>query len=204
MPIQVLDTSLLAPLSTTLDKGGATLIAAVIAACISSVSLVVTLFSARAQARLVSDLTDTITVNKEARDYKLKQLTLFYDPIYTLLAANKNIFDRIGPGSTVRDNPKFHAEETAEVWKKLSADVIIPNNMRICEIISGNLHFISDSDTEDLYLEFLTHAHAYKTFKDSAYEAYTLFQCPKNFFKKVKDARNDVRFSLQNLYSIIK
>jgi hypothetical protein len=113
-----------------LDKGGATFLAACIAAFVSLVTLVVSAWSARSQARLTSKLSDSITINKEARDYMLKQLTSFYDPVYVLLSANKNIFDRIGPSSPVRKNENFDSEETAEVWKRLSAEVIVQNNMR--------------------------------------------------------------------------
>lgn len=187
-----------------LDKGGATLLAACVAAGISLLGLAVSFWSARSQARLVSGLSDNITINKEARDYKLKQLTSFYDPIYTLLAANKNIFERIGPSSAIRSNPDFNDEETAEVWKRLSVEVIVPNNIRICEILGENLHFMADLDSEALYLDFVTHAHAYNIFKDNAYGAYTLFQFPKGFFDSVKRNRNEVRISLREMYSIQK
>lgn len=184
-----------------LDKGGATLLAACIAAVVSIVGLGVSFRSARSQARLTSKLSDNITINKEARDYKLKQLTSFYDPVYILLAANKNIFERIGPSSAVRSNQDFNGEETAEVWKRLSIEVIVPNNIRICEIIGENLHFMADSDSEALYLDFVTHAHAYKIFKDNAYGAYTLFQFPKGFFDSVKRSRDEVKRSLREMYS---
>ena len=62
-----------------LDKGGATLLAACVAAGISPLGLIVSFWSARSQARLVSGLSDIIMINKEARD-QLKQLTSFYDP----------------------------------------------------------------------------------------------------------------------------
>lgn len=184
-----------------LDKGGATLLAACIAAVVSILGLCVSIRSARSQAQLTSKLSDNITINKEARDYKLKQLTSFYDPIYTLLAANKNIFERIGPTSAIRSNREFDSEETAEVWKRLSVEVIVPNNIRICEIVGQNLHFMADSDSESLYLDFVTHAHAYKIFKDNVYGAYTLFQFPKGFFDSVKRSRDEVRRSLREMYS---
>lgn len=184
-----------------LDKGGATFLAACIAAIVSLVTLGVSAWLARSQARLTSKLSDSITINKEARDYMLNQLTSFYDPVYVLLSANKNIFDRIGPSSPVRSDEKFDSEETAEVWKRLSAEVIVQNNARICEIVDENLHYIAESDNESLYLEFVTHAHAYKIFKDNAYEAYTLFQFPKGFFESVKRSRDDVRKSLREMYS---
>lgn len=185
----------------SLDKGWATLIAACLAALVSIASLVISILSSRAQARLTSRLTDWTNVSKEGRDYKLKQLTSFYDPIFTLLAANKHIFERIGPTSLARTKGKFNDEETAEVWDKLSIEVIVPNNEKICEIIEANLHFMSDSDDEAIYLEFVTHAHAYKVFKQGAYEAYQLFQFPKDFLTTVQSARAEVRSTLAAIYA---
>lgn len=184
----------------SLDKGWATLFAASLAALVSFVSLFVSILSSRSQARLTSRLTDWTNVNKEGRDYILKQLTSFYDPIYTLMAANKQIFERIGPTSSTRTGGLFNDEETAEVWAKLSAEVIVPNNARVCEIIEANLHFMSDADDEAVYLEFVTHAHAYKVFKKGAYEAYQLFQFPKIFFTTVQKARAEVRSNLTAIY----
>jgi hypothetical protein len=180
-----------------LDKGWATLIAASVAAVVSLFSLAVSIWSSRAQTRLTSRLADLVNLNKESREYKLKQLTSFYDPIYTLLAANKNIFERVGPASLARKEGHFNDEETAEVWAKLSVEVIVPNNARVCRIIEENLHFLSDEDDEALYLEFVTHAHAYSVFKQSAYEAYRLFQYPKELLPAVQKARAEVRASLR-------
>lgn len=185
----------------SLDKGWATLIAASVAALVSLVSLTISIWSSRAQARLAGRLTDWTNVSKEGREYKLKQLTSFYDPIYALLAANKNIFDRIGPISAARQEGKFNDAETAELWTKLSSEVIVPNNTKICEIIEKNLHFMSDADDEALYLEFVTHAHAYKVFKQEAYEAYKLFLFPKELYCAVQRARAQVRSSLASIYT---
>jgi hypothetical protein len=193
--------SYLNALVQSFDKGWATLIAASLAALVSFASLLISIWSTRAQARLASRLTDWTNVSKEGREYKLKQLTSFYDPIYTLLSANKSIFERIGPTSATRKEEKFNDLETAEVWAKLSAEVIVPNNTKVCEIIEANLHFISDADNEALYLEFVTHAHAYKVFKQGAYEAYRLFPFPKDFFTAVRLARADVRSSIVTKYA---
>lgn len=191
----------LSALLALLDKGWATLIASALAASISLLSLVVSVLSSRAQAKLAARLTDSTNISKESREYKLKQLTAFYDPVYTLLYANKAIFERIGPTSQARTDGKFNDEETAEVWRKLSEEVVVPNNQRICEIIQANLHYLSADDAETLYLEFLTHAHAYKVFKQGAYEAYRLFPFPKSLYDSVKKARATLRSSLSTVYS---
>lgn len=195
MPIDI------SPLLPYLDKGGSTFIAACIAATVSVITLIISIFSARSQAKLANSLTDATNINKEAREYRLEQLTTFYDPIYTLLIANQNIFDRIGPASKARTERQFSEAETAEVWKALANEVIVPNNIRVCEIIQGNLHFISEDDDEKLYLEFLTHAHAYSVFKKDAYEAYALFPYPKSFLPSVGEARANIRRNLLKQYS---
>lgn len=194
----------LSTILNTLDKGWATLVAASLAAVVSLVSLVVATIAARSQSKLAARLTDSTNVSKEARDYKLKQLTSLYDPLYTLLAANRSIFERIGPTSSTRREGKFNDEETAEVWQKLSNEVVVPNNNRICEIIQGNLHYSTEADNEAIYLEFLTHAHAYKVFKQGAYEAYRLFPFPKEFFESVRSARAALRSELSQTYRSVK
>lgn len=187
-------------LLAALDKGWATLIAASLAALVSLASLVISILSARAQTRLAARMTDSTNISKEAREYRLKQLTSFYDPVYTLLAANRAIFERIGPTSAARREGKFDDAETAEVWGRLAAEVVVPNNQRICEIIQAQLHFMASSDDEALYLEFLTHAHAYKVFKEGAYEAYRLFPFPKQLLENVTAARARLRAGLAEIY----
>lgn len=145
-------------------------------------------------------MADSTNISKEAREYRLKQLTSFYDPVYTLLSANRAIFERIGPTSAARKEGKFNDAETAEVWGRLVAEVVVPNNQRICEIIQGQLHFMAGDDDEALYLEFLTHAHAYKVFKEGAYEAYRLFPFPIRLLENVTVARARLRSGLTETY----
>lgn len=191
----------LAQLLASLDKGWATLIAAALAAAVSLLSLVLSVVASRSLAKLAATLTDVTNIGKEAREYKLKQLTSFYDPIYALLAANKAIFERIGPTSPARREGRFNDEETADVWQKLSEEVILPNNDRICEIIQGQLHYLAQGEDESIYLEFLTHAQAYKVFKQRAYEAYRMFPYPKDIFDFVKNSRAKLKVSLTNVYA---
>lgn len=190
----------LTALFASLDKGWATLVAASVAALVSIVSVIISIAASRSQARLAARLADSTNLSKEAREYKLKQLTSLYDPVYTLLAVNKSIFERIGPASPARQEQQFNDEETAEVWKSLSNEVLVPNNRRICEIIQANLHYLAESGDEATYLEFLTHAHAYQVFKQNAYEAYRLFPFPTNFFEMVRDGRCRLRSSVAKNY----
>lgn len=189
------------PIFLTLTATEATLVAACIAALASILTLIVNQIAARSLAKLTNRLTDAANVKKESRDYLLKQLTLFYDPLYTLLNANRRVFEGVGPNSKARRDERFDPEETAIVWKQLSEKVILPNNEKICEIIRNNLHYIESNDIEDRYLEFVTHANAYKVFKDQAYEAYSLFQYPKNILQNVSIARDRIRTSMNDLYN---
>lgn len=187
-------------LFAALDKGWATLIAASLAALVSFLSLAISIISARAQTRLAARMTDSTNISKETREYQLKQLTSFYDPVYTLLSANREIFERIGPTSVARIEGTFDDAETAEFWGRLAAEVVVPNNERICEVIQAHLHFMASSDDEVLYLEFLTHAHAYKVFKEQPYEAYRLFPFPKKLLENVTAARGNLQGSLADIY----
>ena len=60
--------------------------------------------------------------------------------------------------------------------------------------------FIGHSFIKFLYLEFLTHSHAYKVFKEGAYEAYRLFPFPKQLLENVKGARTRLRTGLAEVY----
>ncbi len=116
------------------------------------------------------------------------------------MTANKNIFERIGPVSSARHSNNFDDEETAAVWSELSKTVIVPNNMRVCEIIQKKFHLRDNSDEEGIYLEFVTHSHAYKVFKDNTYEAYKLFPYPKEVLGVAQKTRDNLRKKLQLSY----
>ena len=134
-----------------IDRGVATLIAACLAAIFSTVGLFISYSLSRGQEKLKNRLEHRRGIDKESRQFKLKQLTEFYDPIYTLLSANQEVFERIGPTSEARRSEQFNDEETAEVWQKLSIEVIVPNNLKVSEIIQQKLHLLADSDCDSVY-----------------------------------------------------
>lgn len=183
------------------EGGFATFLAACIAALVSLISVAVTVWSVRAKARIEATFADQINRKMEEREYILNQLTNFYDPVYCLLEANRAIFERIGPNSEARASGDFDDAETAEVWEELSANVIQTNNLRLCKIIEENLHFISVEDKEAAYLEFLTHAHAYKVFGAKPFEAYRLFTFPGQLNGAVSSARAKVKQRLMATYA---
>lgn len=186
----------------SIDKGVATLVAACIAALVSTIGLFISYSLSRGQEKLKDRLELKRSIDKESREFKLKQLTEFYDPIYTLLSANKDVFERIGPTSEARRSGQFNDEETAEVWQKLSTEVIVPNNLKVSEIIQKRLHLLADSDCEAVYLEFVTHAQAYKVFKENAYEAYKLFPYPSAVFDAVVAKRRNIKKDIFKTYEL--
>lgn len=186
----------------SIDKGVATLVAASIASIASIFGLFLSYSLSRKQEKLKDRLESNRSVDKESREFKLKQLTEFYDPVYSLLSANKYIFEKIGPTSDVRTGEDYNNEETAEVWKKLSIEVIVPNNLKVAEIIQSKLHLLTDSDSDDVYLEFVTHAQAYKVFKERAYEAYQLFPYPKSIYSVVTRERNGIKEDIFKRYDL--
>ncbi|MET4695171.1 hypothetical protein [Endozoicomonas lisbonensis] len=173
-----------------IDKGLAALIAAGIAALFSLLSVLISTRSARKQVSDQHKLSRKNTIEEEKRERINKQLSEFYNPIVTLLSVNRDIFERIGPRSEARASGVFNDEETAEVWKNLCKTVVIPNNLKVCDLIEKNIHLINNHSYEKDYFDFLTHAYAYQIFQDSAYEAYRLFTYPSGFLEKVVDQRN--------------
>lgn len=186
----------------TIDSGVAALVSAIIAAVVAIISLVVSIRTERERIHLESRLNLVLGIEQEKRNLLYSQLSDFYDPIYSLLSVNKRIFERIGPTSRARWDRRFPEEETAEVWNKLVEVVIIPNNLRICEIIQTKLHLLSPEDEVEPYMEFITHAYAYQVFREKPYESYALFQFPRSFFDHVENKRNGLRQRIERILSL--
>jgi hypothetical protein len=182
------------------DVGVAALVAAGFSALVALVSLVVSIRTERERVYIGSELSTLRALEEEKRNLLYTQLTEFYDPIYALLSVNESIFDRIGPNSDVRYNQSYPIEETAAVWNELVQTVIVPNNIRICEIIETRLHLIALDDTVEPYLQFTTHAHAYKVFQNQPYESYELFQFPAGFPDHIYKHRQKLRKRIESLF----
>lgn len=187
-------------ISFAIGQGVATLLSALVAAGTSLAVLLLTMRANRLQGEMIASLAQLKDVNQEAREYVLKQLTEFYDPIYALLSANAVIFERIGPTSEARRSGQFNDEETALVWQKLSDEVIVPNNSRVSEIIQSNLHFVTREDDEAGYIEFLAHSSAYKAFRQQTYQAYKLFEYPRALLGKIDTQRSALKARLERTY----
>lgn len=189
-----------------IDSGIATLIssfvAAVIAAVVSIISLIVLVRAEKERVRNESRLNLVIGVEQEKRNLFYSQLSEFYDPIFSLLSVNKQIFERIGPNSQARWDEKNLEQETSEVWNKLVERVIIPNNLKVCGIIQTKLHLLSSNDSIEPYMEFITHAYAYQVFREKPYESYALFGLPKTFYQHVEDNRNSLRQRIEKILKL--
>ena len=175
-----------------MDSGIATLLAACLAAIIAIINLIMSITASRQRAKLEAFLDKENEINQEKRNVIFKQLSEFYDPLFTLLSANNETFKKIGPGSEARKSEKFPEEETAEVWSKLVETVILPNNLKAINIIEKKLHLISPEDDIGKYINFSTHAYAYDIFRKDAYEAYRLFAYPKGILEHVEKMRDKV------------
>jgi hypothetical protein len=183
----------------TIDQGLAAIVAATIGAIVAVITLAISIKTSRGRAYLESRLSVSLGIEQDKRNFLYAQLSEFYDPIFSLLSVNGKVFERIGPISEARRSQLFSDDETAEVWNKLVQQVIIPNNIRICEVIQTKLHLLALEDNVEPYMEFITHAYAYQVFKEKTYEAYKLFRLPQGFFNHVKTNRYELRKRLEVL-----
>lgn len=175
------------------------LITALLSAFVSFVSLG---FSSKSQAKLAqlqSNLSTKEKITDEERSLLYKQLSEFYDPILVLLEVNKDIFLRLGPKSSIRHDIEILPEEVHEIWIKLLNDVILPNNEKICDILTTNLHLISAGDNIEHYIKFVTHAYVYRVFREKPTAAYKFFQFPKGLEEHVRRQRNDLYKQLEGI-----
>lgn len=185
-----------------IDKGLATLIAAVIAAMFAVFTTIISARSSRKQVSIQHKLNKSKDIDSEKRVRINRQLSELYNPIVTLLSVNRDVFDRIGPTSEARKSEIFNDEETAQVWNNLCKTVVVPNNMKVCELIEKNIHLIKNHSDEKQYFEFLTHAYAYQVFQETTYEAYSLFTYPLGFLESVISQRDGLITEFNKTYGI--
>lgn len=142
-----------------------------------------------------------LQIEREKKQYCQTQLSEFYNPIYTLLSVNGDIFRKTGPYSVSSQDPPVIQEEKRMVWNKMVENVIIPNNQRICDIIESKLHLLSNDDDTLPYLQFTRHAYAYKAFREQVYEGYENFRFPSNFYEHLNSKREVILKGLEQLRS---
>lgn len=186
-------------LKLIVDSGLLPLIVALLGAIVSILGVYLTSWLTIRRVRLEAELDRQERLEHEKQKFMLMQLSEFYDPIFSLLSVNQQIFGSIGPNSSLRRDETLPEEEAPALWNELVDTVITPNNSRICNLIETKLHLMSVEDDIRPYLKFATHAHAYQVFRRSAYEAYRLFQFPEDFYGHVENQRGKVRTRVAEL-----
>lgn len=117
-------------------------------------------------------------------DYITRQLSKFYDPLFSLILENHRIFQSAGPPSFPEDH--IPRDAASEVWHRILESVILPNNQKIQEIIRERLHLRRSEDTSDDYMKLLTHVAMYRVFTDEPTELYKNFQFPKGVLRNIE------------------
>lgn len=118
-----------------------------------------------------------------------ERLEKFYDPIYTTLKTNSDIFNSFGPHTFPRDSGHLE-NEAANVWKLVIRNVIIPNNRKVCDTIKSFSHLINKDDKIDTYVDFIKHAESFEHFINYPNTIHKAFKYPVNIISHVESMRN--------------
>lgn len=108
----------------------------------------------------------------------LQDLKSFAAP---LLAENRLIWERFGPQSEIAMSDP--GSNTHEIWSMRKLDRIIPNNRRLLNAISANMHLLSKAEIS-AFMEFRLHAEAFEQHQYSRSDYYPLF--PEQFSELFK------------------
>jgi hypothetical protein len=141
----------------------------------------------------------TYQIQTKSRVIELQHRRLheFYDPIYSLLLINARTFAEVGPPSFPEDNER--REAAAQVWNRIRAEVIIPNNKSVREILTGKSYLIAKTDDITEYMSLLHHISMYSVFQDTPSEVYSKFQFPKGALRHVEKHREELVMELSSL-----
>ena len=183
----------------SIDPGIVALIVALISTVTALIGLFVSSQVQRKNLHLETELKTIQELGQEKRTLLYQQLSEFYDPIFTLLSVNQAVFKQIGPKSNARLDSLNSEDEVKYLWKELRQNVIIPNNVRICQIVESKLHLLSPDDRVDPYFSFATHAYSFKAFKKLEFERYELFPYPENFRQHVQNQRDSLKQKIDDL-----
>ncbi len=124
-----------------------------------------------------------------------EKLEMLYNPIFTILNINSEMFNSYGPNTfpktvvTAEENALM--TEALNTWNKIVEDVIIPNNEKICEIIYKYSHFL-ESEGADKYLDYVIHAKSYKHFIKYPNSLHKKFKYPSDFIVSVANKRQEI------------
>lgn len=132
----------------------------------------------------------SIKLDKERLEY-------FYDPIFTTLSTNEDIFKNFGPKSFPDDDDLRN--EASIVWNSMVEKIIIPNNKLISDTITSKSHLISKTDNLDQYLTFLKHAQSYAHFIEHPNSIHNKYKYDIDFISTVKARRDEIVYNLNEL-----
>jgi hypothetical protein len=99
-----------------------------------------------------------------------EQLFGFYNPLLSLILANKAVFDDFNP-KTFPDN-EIERETAAKVWAALKKGVILPNNEGILGILREKSHLVTETDDIEVYSSLFNHIVMYMVFVEYRTEQY--------------------------------
>ena len=93
-----------------------------------------------------------------------KQISNLYGPIYALINERYVTFSRVlyqlGRQYVIPEGMGFYdlSENEQKIWKHYVDNYAIPNQMRIVDIMRGNLHLVYKSEIPACYRKFLDYA----------------------------------------------
>jgi hypothetical protein len=158
---------------------------------------------------LVSNLVVLLKIRLDSRETLRREITLslikldkerlesFYDPIFTTLSTNEDLFSSFGPKSFPEEDSLRN--EAAIIWNKMVQNVILQNNKMISDIISKKSHLIIEEDILGNYLEFLKHAQSYEHFVKYPNSIHKRFKYNPEFIKNVERHRQNILNKLKEL-----
>lgn len=146
-------------------------------------------------------LRDKIQIEKRV-DYLEKQLAEFYSPLYSLLKINEEII------KTHWDvNKKEHTHKVSdEIWLELRDKTLMPNNIRIMEILKKNAHLIEGPIIPDAVSKFIVHAEVWPLthkYPNNFREYLENFSFPEEFraliYKSMQDLKKEYYELIQKI-----
>lgn len=191
-----LDTILIKNITPTKEnktEWAKTYLPSIIALFVLFVTNLIVLLKIRIESKeaLKRDFTmSSIKLNKERLEH-------FYDPIFTTLSTNEDIFSNFGPNSFPEDEDLLN--EASIVWNEMVKNIILPNNKLISDRITSKSHLISKTDKIDNYLDFLKHSQSYAHFNQYPNSMHKNYKYDTTFKMKVKLQRDVILNQLNEL-----
>ena len=126
-----------------------------------------------------------------------EQLSGFYNPLLSLILANKAVFDNFGP-ETFPDN-EVERETAANVWAALKKGVILPNNEGILGILREKSYLVTETDDIENYSSLFNHIVMYRVFVEYRTEHYKKYTFPAQILDHVRSHSKKIKQKLQEM-----